>query len=124
MLWKMVKRYAAQVQILLLSQDDDKGTLCRDMDESSQGPRRSRSRRCSSSIGDPTKYKQARMTPPPGRPVASAAVKLRPPFGSKAVSRPGDEDYAVGPEKVVETADSSAGGLFCRPKWSLATPPH
>ncbi len=100
MLWTMIRRYAAQAQIPPLSQDDGEGSPRRDMDEFCHGPRRSSSRSRSSSLGDPTKYKQARMTPPPDRPVARAngAVKLCPSFCSTAVSRPEDKDDAVGPK--------------------------
>ncbi len=88
------------MQIPPLSRVDDEGAPRRDMDESGRGPRRSCSRNRSISFGDPTKYKQAHMIPPPDRPVArvNAAVKLHPPFGSTAVSRPKDENDAVGPE--------------------------
>jgi hypothetical protein len=81
------KCYAAQMQALPLRQDDDDDVPLRDMDMSGQGPRRSHSQSRSSSSRDPTMNKHACIAP---RSVVwvDAAVKLRPPFGSAAMSQP------------------------------------
>jgi hypothetical protein len=68
MLWTMMMHYANQLQALPPRRDDDKDGSHQAQGQVRPGTKRSHSQSHSLSSGDPTKYKQALITPPPDRP--------------------------------------------------------